>query len=75
MLLVLDGLGERYHMLPHQVIAQASTFDLYVMNTARSWARHQQELAQAGVTRPIPHKSQEELAAIWAATKGQNKSK
>lgn len=75
MLLVLDGLGERYHMLPHQVIAQASTFDLYVMNTARAWARHQQELAQAGVTQPIPHRSQEELAAIWAATKGQDKSK
>ena len=60
-------------MLPHQVIAEASTFDLYVMNTARAWARHQQELATAGVTQPIPHRSQEELQAIWAARKGIDK--
>jgi hypothetical protein len=40
MILTLDNLGKRYGMLPSQIIAQATTFDLVVMDAAMSYKNH-----------------------------------
>ena len=41
MLLTLDHLAQRYHLLPSQVLAQANTLDLRCMEIGSAWAREQ----------------------------------
>lgn len=43
MILTLDTMGERYGMLPSQILSNASTLDLYIMDTAISYHKHQQK--------------------------------
>jgi hypothetical protein len=40
MILTLDNLGKRYGMLPSQVLTQASTFDLVIMDAAMGYEQH-----------------------------------
>jgi len=51
MILTLDTMGERYGMLPSQILSNASTLDLYIMDTAISYHNHQ-------------HKAQENKASL-----------
>lgn len=37
MLITIDNLASRYHCLPSQVLAQATTFDLRVCEVATEW--------------------------------------
>ncbi len=46
MILALDTLGERYGMLPSQVLGHASTIDLYVMDAALSYHEYKSNKAQ-----------------------------
>ena len=41
--MLLDNLGERYSMLPSQILDQADTLDLHVYDTAMSYAKHLQD--------------------------------
>ncbi len=60
MLLTLDNLGKRYGMLPSQIIKQANTFDLVVMDAAMTM---EQERNRDKSTPPnIP---ESELVKIW----------
>ena len=61
MLLAVDSLADRYKLLPSQVLEQASTFDLYVLNAGIEWRNRQQAIQQAGSTLPTPHLSKEEM--------------
>ena len=45
MILSLDNLATRYHLLPSEALERATTFDLYVLDTGARWVRHQQDLA------------------------------
>lgn len=49
MLLTLDKMAERYGMLPSQVLVQASTLDLYVMDAAISYHDYSQRKANGEV--------------------------
>lgn len=51
MILSLDNLAAKYHLLPSEALERATTFDLYVLDTGARWARHQQEIAD-GKTSP-----------------------
>lgn len=42
---MLDTLGERYGILPSEVLSRASTLDLYIMDVAMSWHDHQHRKA------------------------------
>lgn len=42
---MLDALGERYGMLPSQLLDSANTFDLWVYDVAVSWINNQQAKA------------------------------
>jgi hypothetical protein len=46
MILTLDTLGERYSMLPSEVLCRASTLDLYVMDVALSYHDHQRKKSE-----------------------------
>jgi hypothetical protein len=54
MILTLDSLASRYGMLPSQVICQASTFDLVVMDAAMSYENHLRKKEEPGHVPDIP---------------------
>lgn len=41
MAIMLDALGERYGMLPSQLLEHANTFDLWVYDAAVSWINNE----------------------------------
>jgi len=46
-LITIDNICTRYHKLPSEILATASTFDLLVANTGIMWQHKQQEDAEA----------------------------
>lgn len=46
-------MGQRYGMLPSEIIIRASTFDLVVMDLAMTFERHQHESSQPGYIPPV----------------------
>lgn len=60
-MLSLDCMGQRYGMLPSEVMSRASTFDLVIMDMAMSYERHLHESSQPGY---VPDVSVEELMKI-----------
>lgn len=71
MLLTIDTLAQRYKVLPSQCLEQASTFDLYVMNTATEWSSRQQAYAQSGSSLPTPHLSRDEMMSMLSRTRSE----
>jgi len=74
MILTVDLLAEKYKMLPSQVMQQATTFDLYVMDTVNVYKARQESYSQSGAKIATPHLSQEELLAIQERAR-QNENK
>ena len=69
MILTLDNLACRYHVLPGEALARATTFDLHVMDTAVRHQRYQQERAdvEQDLKRPKPRArppTQEQMQAM-----------
>lgn len=54
-------MGQRYGMLPSEIISRATTFDLVIMDTAMTLEQHQQRASQEGY---VPDLSVEELLKI-----------
>jgi hypothetical protein len=54
-------MGQRYSLLPSEVISRATTFDLVIMDIAMTLENHAQESKQEGF---IPNVSTEELLKI-----------
>lgn len=54
MMITLDNLSTRYHLLPSEVLDRATTFDLEVCDTACRWQQHQvqQQDAPRNPTQP-----------------------
>jgi len=61
LLLSIDSMGQRYGMLPSEIVTKASTFDLVVMDMAMTYERHINESSQEGYIPPV---SVEELLKI-----------
>lgn len=67
-LLTLDNLAVRYHCLPSEALARATTLDLHILDLSAKYARYQQDLAEG---RTIKHDlSQDELKKMIEQTKG-----
>lgn len=62
-ILQIDGIGKRYGLLPSQVIKDADTFDLYIMDAAMSF-EHYHNKKQANGKAPIPDYTDEQLLEI-----------
>lgn len=58
MILTLDNLAHRYQCLPSYALANASTFDLYVLDISARWERHQRDLADGKVKPQQPNQEQ-----------------
>lgn len=63
MLLTIDSVATRYHLLPTQVLKQATTFDLHVLDLSTRWVNHQTK----GHTTPQPTAA--ELKTMFDAVK------
>jgi len=61
----IDTIGKRYGMLPSQVIREADTFDLYIMDAAMSFENYHHKKANSknGLA-PVPDYTNEELLNI-----------
>jgi hypothetical protein len=66
LILTLDALGERYGMLPSEVISRSNTLDIYVMDAAISYRNHLQDKANGKVGN-----GGEDLAELMAKVKSQ----
>ena len=64
-ILQIDGIGKRYGVLPSQVIREADTFDLYIMDAAMSFEQYHNKKANSknGLA-PAPDYTEEELLQI-----------
>jgi len=62
----LDQLGQRYGMLPSQILHTANTFDLEVLDIARSWEKLKQNKAN-GI---MPDVKQEVLLDVIKQVRG-----
>jgi hypothetical protein len=75
MILTIDNLACRYHVLPSEAMSRATTFDLHVMDTATRHQRYQQSRAEmeqnlkSGRTRPAAPPSVEQMQAMVARAK------
>jgi hypothetical protein len=78
MILTLDNLASRYHVLPTEVMSRATTFDMHVMDVATRYVRHQQERAEieedlrSGRTRPVAPPTQDEMQAMLERVRTRN---
>lgn len=70
---MLDALGERYGLLPSEVLGKANTFDLNVFDIMSKY-RNKQQRKEAGTYDINEDYTQEELQAIMDKHRG-NKSK
>jgi len=59
----IDGIGKRYGLLPSQVIKDADTFDLYIMDAAMSFEQYHQKKQIDGKA-PIPNYTEDQLLEI-----------
>jgi hypothetical protein len=65
MILTLDNLGKRYGMLPSQVLNQASTFDLFIMDASMGYENHMNR-----DPKQIPDVPEEDLLKILEKSRG-----
>lgn len=72
MVLTIHNLAKTYKMLPSEVLASASTFDLYVLDLATRHTRRQQEIAEKGhPNKKIPKLSTEEMLKMLKKARGE----
>ncbi len=64
--LMLDALGERYGMLPSEVLANANTLDIWVFDVAISYREAQDAKAQG----KAPKASQDQLKQLMENVRG-----
>lgn len=69
MIVSLDRLCARYHLLPSQAIKVSDTFDLYVMDIALRYDKVQEQ-KKNGTYNPSEHYSENELLEILNNSKG-----
>ena len=69
--MLIDTLSERYGLLPSEVMLRATTFDVFVADTAIGYRNYQQERAYGNTTKEYnPHDySQEDLKNILEGRK------
>ena len=72
--MLLDTIGERYGMLPSEVMSRATTFDIFVCDTAIGYRnlvqQREYDKANGGVTSiKTEDFSQQDLMAMIARTK------
>jgi len=69
MILTLDNLAHRYKCLPSEALANATTFDLYVLDVSTKWENHRNAVANGEVKSKQP--TQEEMLSMIARARSE----
>lgn len=71
MVMLIDTMAERYGLLPSEIVERATTFDLFVCDTAIGYRNYLQDKAngKASVYNPQDY-SQDDLLNILKETRG-----
>jgi hypothetical protein len=70
-LLSLDNLAHRYGLLPSEVMARATTFDLYVIDLSARYERYRNELAE-GKSAPRAKLTQDQMLDMLKRARSEN---
>jgi hypothetical protein len=70
-ILMIDGLGKRYGMLPSEVLERSNTLDLYIMDIALSFENFHHKKAMNNGMDPLPDYTQDELLSMLNKNKDQ----
>jgi hypothetical protein len=77
MTLTVHNLAKEYGMLPSQALANATTFDLHVLDMSSRWIKYQQEQQEqkhGNKTAPaIPKLTVEQMQAMMARVRNQER--
>jgi hypothetical protein len=71
MIMLIDTLGERYGLLPSDVIRRANTFDVFVADTAIGYRNLVNDRASGNSTMDPPDVSEAELLRIVRESRGE----
>lgn len=69
--MLIDTLGERYGLLPSEVIRKANTFDVFVADTAIGYRNLINDRASGNNNMSPPDVSEEELLRIVKESRGE----
>lgn len=65
-MITIGALAKTYHLLPSEVLARATTFDIMVMDVMATWEDYHQKKADGSY---VPDVSEEELLKILEESK------
>ena len=60
----IDGLAKRYGKLPSEVLRDANTFDLYIIDAALTFESYHQKKAMNKGQEPVDHYTTDDLLKI-----------
>jgi hypothetical protein len=72
MIMLVDTLSERYGILPSEVMLRATTFDVFVADTAIGYRNAVQERAMNGDKKPIPKLSEKTMLEAMERVRGKS---
>ena len=72
MIMLVDTLSERYGILPSEVMLRATTFDVFVADTAIGYRNAVQERAMSGDKKPPPKLSEQTMLAAMERVRGKS---
>lgn len=69
-MITIGRMAEKYHLLPHQVEQNATTYDFMITDVLAAWERFQQAKGKGGTIDPnLYNLSSEQLLTILNKTK------
>ena len=61
----IDGLAKRYGKLPSEILREANTFDLYIIDAAMTYEQYHHKKAMNKGQEPIDNYTTEDLLKIY----------
>ena len=71
--MLVDTLSERYGILPSEVMTRATTFDVFIADTAIGYRNTVQEREASGAKKPAANYKQEDLRKMLDRVNDKNK--
>ncbi len=68
----IDGLAKRYGKLPSEILCEANTFDLYIIDAAMTYEQYHHKKAMNKGQEPLDNYTTEDLLAIYNKGKKSN---
>lgn len=70
MILTVNNLAKTYKLLPSEVLERGTTFDLFVLDVATRYTRHQQDIADGKAVKSEHRLTQQEMLDMIKRARG-----